>query len=290
MPFGWRADATRCRKLPLTRAILPFLNRTRAESTVYFEQEIDVTETFPLIEKLRAKHGVHVTFLHLLLMASAKVIGERPRLNRFVAGRRLWQRKGIWLTFSAKREKSDSGAVVAVKRKVEPTVSLAEMVALTSTAVSAERSGKPTYVDKELGLFLAFPVFVVDLVVRLLRRLDHGGWLPRSFIDNDPLFASMFIANLGSIGLDSGFHHLFEYGNITTFCAAGEAKWVLRPDLDSNDEAAVKRRQVVTLRYTFDERVEDGLYAAQSLERLRAALEDPAAHLDLTLPAKASAS
>lgn len=283
MPFGWRADATRCRKLPLTRAILPFLNRSRAESVVYFEQEIDVTDTFNLIEELRAKHKVHVTFLHLLLMASANVIGQRPRLNRFVAGRRLWQRKGIWLTFSAKREKSDSGAVVAVKRKVEPNLSLGQMIALTKSAVADERSGKPTYVDKELGLFLAFPVFVVDIAVRLLRALDHGGWLPRSFIDNDPLFSSMFIANLGSIGLDSGFHHLFEYGNITTFCAAGEAKWVLRPDLDSDDESAVRRRRVVTLRYTFDERVEDGLYAAKSLELLRAALEAPQDHLDLSL-------
>jgi len=34
-------------------------------------------------------------------------------------------------------------------------------------------------------------------------------------------------------------------------------------------------RRTVTLKYTYDERVEDGLYCARTLERLRERLEHP---------------
>ena len=34
-------------------------------------------------------------------------------------------------------------------------------------------------------------------------------------------------------------------------------------------------REVFVLRYTYDERVEDGFYAARALERLQALLEEP---------------
>ena len=37
-----------------------------------------------------------------MLRAIALVLAERPRLNRFTAGGRVWQRDGIWLSFSAK--------------------------------------------------------------------------------------------------------------------------------------------------------------------------------------------
>jgi pyruvate/2-oxoglutarate dehydrogenase complex dihydrolipoamide acyltransferase (E2) component len=40
---------------------------------------------------------------------------------------------------------------------------------------------------------------------------------------------------------------------------------------------AIVARPVVTLRFSFDERVEDGLYAARSLKLFAERVEDPAA-------------
>ena len=48
--------------------------------------------------------------------------------------------------------------------------------------------------------------------------------MPRFFVDGDPMFASIFFANLGSIGMDAPRHHLYEYGNIPLFCAVGTAR------------------------------------------------------------------
>ena len=56
---------------------------------------------------------------------------------------------------------------------------------------------------------------------------DRFGVLPRSYIDEDPMFASAFFGNLASIGMPAGYHHLYEYGTCGVFAALG------RPTLEA---------------------------------------------------------
>ena len=50
-----------------------------------------------------------------------------------------------------------------------------------------------------------------------MRWLDYHNLLPPSFIENDPLYASAVIANVGSLDLPPGYHHLYEWGNCGWF-------------------------------------------------------------------------
>jgi pyruvate/2-oxoglutarate dehydrogenase complex dihydrolipoamide acyltransferase (E2) component len=84
----------------------------------------------------------------------------------------------------------------------------------------------------------------------------------------------MLIANLGSIDLDAGYHHLYEYGNIPMLIMAGRNKEEVVVGKDGQPEV----RPMMTLRYSFDERIEDGLYGARALEMMKR-IEDPAAYL-----------
>jgi hypothetical protein len=110
---------------------------------------------------------------------------------------------------------------------------------------------------------------------RLVMVLDHLGLLPGFFIRGDPMFASLFLANLGSIQMDAGFHHLYEYGNIPIFLMVGQAK----PELVVGEDQQPVVKDLMTVRYSFDERVEDGLYCARALELLREVVEDPDHHV-----------
>ena len=96
--------------------------------------------------------------------------------------------------------------------------------------------------------------------------------LPTALLADDPLYASAFVANLGSVGLDAAFHHLYEYGTIPIFATMGRIHRA--PHVFEN--GSVGSREVFRMRYTYDERVEDGFYAARALERLAACLNDPA--------------
>ena len=93
--------------------------------------------------------------------------------------------------------------------------------------------------------------------------VDAVGLLPRFRIEPDPLYASMFVANLGSVNLEGGFHHLWEHGTCSTFCVMG----AIRPGPGD--------RRVMTVFYTYDERVEDGLYASISIADVRKRLQNP---------------
>ncbi len=243
--------------------------RTRNESAVYFEQRIDATAA---LERLQAEResGKKITFLHLVLHALGQVFAERPRLNRFVAGGRIWQRRGIWVSFSAKKAFRDDAPIVVVKRRLDPAQPLEQMVAALSGELDEARSDRPSPTDKEVALLLRLPHLLLSLFVRFAFWLDRHGLVPKAMLRNDPFFASVFVANLGSLKIDAAYHHLYEYGTIPLFVTIGRFEDVVVPGADG----PVVRKQVV-LKWSFDERIEDGLYCAAALDLLRSRLEDP---------------
>jgi hypothetical protein len=263
--FGRRPDADRVTTLPAIRRFMPFISKRRNESLVYFAQDVDVEAAIHFVEAWNAERPSErpLTLFHLVLRALARVFEERPRLNRFTAGGRVWQRRGVWISFSAKQKLEDGAPMLTVKRRFDPDESLAEGVERLHARLAAGRSGRKTASDREMGLLLRLPPFVVRATLALARLGNELGLLPRRMIEGDPMFASAFVANLGSVGLEAGYHHLWEYGTIPIFCVMGKIK----PGPDGH--------RIATFKWTFDERVEDGLYCAHSLDRLRELLADP---------------
>ncbi|UCE86993.1 MAG: hypothetical protein JSU66_04465 [Deltaproteobacteria bacterium] len=256
--FGRRPDGRLVQELPPIRRFMPFISKRRNDSLVYFAQDVEVDAALRFVdEQNRARPAeAPLTLFHLLLRAIAQILDERPRLNRFTAGGRVWQRDGIWITFSAKQRMDDAAPIITVKRRFDPRESLDTMVDRLHGELRASRSGRQTTSDREMGLLLRLPAFMVRAVVGLGRVGNELGLLPRAMIEGDPMFASVFVANLGSVGLEAGYHHLWEYGTIPIFCVMGRVK------------PAPRKRRIVTLKWTFDERVEDGLYCARGVERL----------------------
>jgi hypothetical protein len=268
--FRWRSDGDLVKKLPATRRIMPLIMRRRNESAVYFEQKIDPRAGQAFLDEFRDKTGLRATWTHLMLFAMVQALHKWPRMNRFVAGGRLWQRRGIWISFSAKKKKDHKSAVVVLKRRFDPDQSFEELVRFVEGDKEEGRSSKKSRTDKELGLLFSLPLFVTKRIAWLLMWADHAGLLPRSFVDGDPMYGSIFLANLGSIQMDAAHHHLYEYGNISIFAVAGGARDEV---VAADGEARVEPR--ITFKYTFDERIEDGLYCASALEDLRRILEHP---------------
>lgn len=243
----------------------------RNESAVYFEQKIRAQGVEELVAALRGR-GVRASVLHVVIWAIAQTLHDRPRLNRFVAGGRIYQRRGIWITFSAKKAKDDEHPIIAIKRQIDPAWDIEALVAQIEAAIGEGRSDHRSATDRELGLIFLLPTFLVRALVRLEMLLDRWGLLPRAFIDGDPLYSSVMVANLGSLDMDAPFHHLYEYGTISIFVSVGRTQSELTPSAG----AAAEVLPMMTMRYTFDERIEDGLYCLRALERFKAIVEDPA--------------
>jgi hypothetical protein len=263
--FGRRPDATLVRDLSPTRRFMPLLSPRRNENLVWFELDVPVERALAFAEEKSARRapGRPLTLFHVILAALAKILHERPRLNRFTAGGRLWQRDGIWLTFSAKQRFDDDAPLLTVKRRVDPTQPIEAMVDALLDSLERGRRGERTTSDREVAGLLRLPPFLARAAIALAGLADSFGLLPRAMIDSDPLYASVFVANLGSVGLEAGHHHLWQHGNCPIFCVIGRVK----PGADGGRKA--------TLKFTYDERIEDGLYCARSLDRLRELIEHP---------------
>ena len=251
-------DGTRVIVHPYRR-MMGFLMRGRNESAVYFEQRVELARTLPWLERWNASHpGLRATLFHLYLHTLASVLHERERLNRFTLGRRTYQRTGVYLSFAAKKAMSDDAPLATIKRPFARGESFLALVTALAGEIGAARDVKPSAMDKELGILLALPGFLLAFLIRLLGWLYRWGLAPKSLVETDPLYTSAFVANLGSLKLDAAYHHLYEHGNCPLFATLGQT-----------------RDGAISVRYTFDERIEDGLYAARAVQMIAERLEDP---------------
>jgi len=191
-------------------------------------------------------------------------IALAPRVNRFVKGGRLWSRRGVWVTFSAKRELSPASPLLAIKRSFDPErESLDEMIDGVYAQLQPARRGVESTSDKETRLLMRVPNALTGALVRGADWLDRFGLLPLAMIEPDPMFSTVFVANLGSVGHDAGFHHLWERGTCSAFCVMGRVK------------PGPGGRRVASVFWTWDERVEDGLYSFGYTNGVKLRLESP---------------
>jgi 2-oxoacid dehydrogenases acyltransferase (catalytic domain) len=269
--FG-RPDGILAERVPLMRRFMPFVMRRRNESLVWFEHDVEVEAALAFAERFSRDHGVRLTFFLLVLRSIARVLGEFPRLNRYVIGRRLYQRTDVAISFSGK-EAFDADAPLYVRKRVfDPGEPLAEMARRLGEDVRSGRSGETTASDREVSLLSRLPRLGVDGIVLLGRALDYFNLLPAKMILDDPLYASAFVANLGSVGVPGAYHHLYEHGTIPLFVVVGAYRHV--PAVAGDGRIVAQR--VATLKYTYDERIEDGFYCARAAARMKELLERPA--------------
>ena len=128
--FGRRPDAKLVGDLSVTRRIMPYISPRRNDSLFYMMQEIEADAALAYLEEKNRQRPPDrpMTLFHLFLRSISHSMHLRPGGNRFVKGRRLWQRDGIYLTFTAKLALVDGSPLITIKRRFHPNdESLEEM-------------------------------------------------------------------------------------------------------------------------------------------------------------------
>ena len=225
---------------------------------------------------MRLKNAGHdekqVTFLQIFLCAVVRTIGKRAQLNRFVVGQRLYQRKQIEISFAVKKKFSDDAGLTTVKIAFSADETLDSLQQKVNAAIGVGKGTELTTSEKEVNLLTKLPRFMLRFIMWCQRALDANNLLPSGMIKPDPMYASMFIANLGSVGLEAAYHHLYEYGTIPLFGVIGRIHKTQCYDPDSKE---FKAQDQVEIKWTYDERIADGFYCARSLEILKELIENP---------------
>ena len=257
--------------------VLP--NRTDCE--VCCHEKIDATELMKFLEMRNAEHPEYkTTVFHCALLVIARIIRERPYLNRFIQGRRMYERHEISLSFVAKRRFADGAeeALLVVVPKDETTIDSLSRYIVGDVKETRKREHSTGGVDKIMDDLAKLPRPILMLVVKVIRILDFWGKLPHDIWETDPNYTTVLASNLGSIQCPSVYHHLNNYGTNSIMITIGtlHKEEMLMPD------GHKEIRDVIDVSATLDERIADGFYFARSLKLLKHVFAHPEL-LDLPL-------
>ena len=266
--FGDRRDGRWVRDVPGLTTIMMHLMPNRTAAEVYVNEKIDVTELLQWLEKKNAQHPEYkTTLMHCFIVAIARMIRERPKMNRFIEGRRMYERYDISLSFVAKRRFSDHAeeALMFFTPKDTDTLdSLSYKIAgqVKETKKSEHSTGG---IDATVDAFAKIPRLLLIPIIGIIRCLDFWGVNPKFLTDGDTNYSTVLLTNLGSIKGPAVYHHLNDYGTNSIVAAIGtiHKEELVMPD------GSKQIRDVVDLGATLDERIADGFYFVRSLKLVK---------------------
>jgi hypothetical protein len=275
-PRRWsdRYDGRRLRTLNPFYQITPYIMRTRIDAQDYFEDRVEIGRAEKWLRRKRDEGHADLGFLHILMAAVVRTISQRPRLNRFVAGQKIYARNEILISLAIKKRLHEDSPETTIKLAFLPTDTVFEVAAKIRAAVD-ENKGLETKndTDKTARLFMLAPGFLVRFLLWLLRTLDFYGKLPRALHRASPFHTSAFVTDLGSLGIKPIYHHLYDFGTTSVFVAFG----VKERARELDREGRLVERKYIGIKVVNDERICDGHYYAGSFKYLVSLLKNPEA-------------
>lgn len=270
--LGDRKDGVLLRHLDPMHFIVPLIYPNRCDNEAYISEKIDLEPIKAWLNKANAKEtDFPYTIFHVIVAAMLKTLMLRPKMNRFIANKNMYQRNALSASFVVKKQFADDGAEALAFLYAEEDDTIESLHEKIRVQVQSCRSDKLDSSTENMDLFNKMPRFLSKFIVRLIRILDVLGIVPKSLIASDPYYSSVILSNLGSIKLKCGYHHLTNWGTNSVFCIVGEKK--LSPFFDADGN--VTMRETLELGLTIDERIADGYYYSKTIRLLKKILSEP---------------
>lgn len=272
--WGDRRDGRWIRNTPGLQSVMAHLMPNRTDCEIYLNDKLDATELMRYLEKKNAEHPDYkTTIFHCAITGMARMVRERPLMNRFIQGRRTYERYEISLSFVCKRRFTDHAeeALMVLVPKDSDTLDTISRKIVGDVKETRKSEHATGGVDALLDSFAKIPRPLLMLVLRIIRWLDFWGVNPKFLTEGDPNYTTILASNLGSIKCPSVYHHLNNYGTNSIMITIGtlHKEELVMPD------GHKEIRDVIDIGATLDERIADGFYFARSLKLIKHIFENP---------------
>ncbi len=267
-----RIDAKRVKHVLGTEQLSIDLKPQRAISTVYCDYKLDVTKLHDYISKKKKEGMKDLTYFHAFLTGLGRVVYHRPKLNRFVANRHIWEHNDVIISFVAKvafEDKSEELMMLVPFKDEDNLSTISKKIYDKVHQVrdgKSEKKGANDVVDKLAGL----PNIIRVPVVGFLKWLDKIGKLPRSIQEDNLYYSSMIVSNVGTLKCGAVLHNINDFGTVSVFTTIGEIK-----EEEVFIDGKKEKRLMVSFGINLDERVADGYYFIKSVKMLQYLFDNP---------------
>lgn len=269
--LGDRKEGRWLRNLPGLTQFTPYIMRHRNDACNQFAGQIEISETDRWIRAKRAEGYKGLGFMHLFIAAYIRVVSQLPGVNRFVSGQRIFARNDIIINMMVKHGTALDAEETCAKVVFEPTDTIYDVYRKMNAAIEEIRSSDNSGTEDFANLTTKLPRFVLKFVIWLLRVMDYFDWIPASLLGISPFHGSMMITDLGSLGIQPVYHHLYNFGNLPVFFAFG-AK---RHEITVDRHGLPVERKYIDYKIVCDERIVDGQYYAAAFKYLKYYTKNP---------------
>ncbi|MBQ6829906.1 MAG: 2-oxo acid dehydrogenase subunit E2 [Clostridia bacterium] len=272
--FGDRKDGRRLRHTQSVFAVMPHIMKKRSDSQVFFDDYIEIDELEQYVRRMRKEHDMPAFSLyHMFVTACMRMFVLRPRLNRFVMNGKIYARNTLSTSMTVKRELHQNGLEATIKPQFEKTDTVFDVYRRINEAMEKEVKDAEgeNATDVAANILNRCPAWIVRAFVNFIIFCDNRGWL-NDFINKiSPFHTSFYLTDVGSIGIEPIYHHIYDFGTTSVFMAIGKKQRIPVADLDGN----ITVKKIIRIRLVLDERICDGHYYAESFRMFRRLLKKP---------------
>lgn len=261
--WGDRKDGRLIRDMDPLHIIMPYLYKNRTDSEAFISERIDLTALNTYMDAKNAENPeMEYKLFQMIIAAIVKCFTLRPKMNRFIKGYRMYQRDELTIAFVVKKDFKDDAHEALAFVPFEEDSTLEIIRKKIYDIIHSCRGDSLDNATQAMDIVRRMPRPILRFFMWIVHKLDFYGKLPDILIKDDPNHASIFLTNLGSIGLKAGYHHLSNFGTNSCFIVIGEKK-------------IIDGVEYVDLGLTIDERIADGYYYSKTVKLLKHLLQHP---------------
>lgn len=271
--FSDRSDGYLLRTINPMNKFMPYIMPQRCDACNTYADMFDVTKTDKFCRE-KVKSGMtNFGFLHIMLAAYVRAISQRPGINRFVSGQKIYARNNIEVVMTVKKTLSLDSPDTCIKVYFQPDDTVDEIYEKFNRIVTdiQSRPDEKSSFDKVNKILSLIPGLLCRWTVKFLNFLDYFGLLPKKLLKVSPFHGSMIITSMGSLGIRPIYHHIYNFGNLPVFLAYGGRRSVV--SCDKEGKASVKK--YIEIKAVTDERICDGYYYASAFKMVKRLVENP---------------
>lgn len=270
--LGDRHDGRKIRTLPPMQYVAVSIMHKRNDAQNLFKSSIDYAYIDEYIRKKREEGLTGFGFMHVIVAAYVRMVSQKPALNRYIAGWKIFSRNEIILSMMIKKEMKVNAQESAIKVRFKPTDTAEDVYKRMEEAISvARQEGDSNVFDNVARVISYLPSILLRWFIAFMQLLDYFGIMPKIVEEASPFHASVFISNLGSLGIPPIYHHLYNFGNVPVFITFGTK----RRELQLNADGTTSPRTMIDYTVVTDERTTDGHYLATALKGLEKLFRNP---------------
>ncbi len=262
----------RVKTVPPMQVVIPYIMVDRVGSQNFITDTVDIEKLEKYMKEKQAEGMTNISMMHVMIAAYVRLVSQRPQLNRFIRGQRIWTRRNVEISLTIKKEMLLESPDTVVKITVPPDATLKDVYEALNEKIVSYRENPGGDFDNTAKVLTYLPGLLFKFVVASLRFLDYFGLMPKFIAKVSPFHCSYFITSMGSLGIPPIYHHLYDFGTCPVFFAFGAKRRAY--ELDS--EGQVKKKQYMDFTFVLDERICDGYYYASSLRLLKQIIRNPA--------------